>query len=273
VKLKEYWPAWWAAQRIGKLGLASLTGSVQNPLPLIVTLTSIPPRLPTLHLTIRSVLNQSQPPELIVLWLHKDLRDKLPERLAELQSERFVIRYGELSCSHRKLIHAVEEFPGRILVTCDDDLIYDESWLERLYAAHCSFPFDVIAHECRKITSDSVSGELLTYKEWSVTRGGAISAPELMSVGYGGVLYPPGVLSDLVTDVDLFTRLAPKADDLWFKAMSLIAGRSVRTSNRPDPKPIPVIGSQKFSLLKTNVRQDGNRMQWKALCDYFDIGL
>jgi hypothetical protein len=271
VKLKEYWPAWWAAQRIGRLDLDSLKAPICDPLPLIVTLTSIPSRLKTLHLTIRSLLNQSQKPELIVLWLHNDLREKLPKRLAELQSGHFNIRYGELTCSHRKLIHALDEYPDRILVTCDDDLVYDEHWLERLYADHSSFPSDVIAHECRKISRDVATGELLTYKQWPVVRGGNVSNPELMSIGYGGVLYPPGALSSLATDVDLFTRLAPKADDLWFKAMSLIAGRDVRSSSKPDPKPIPVIGSQKFSLLRTNVRQDGNRIQWIALCDYFDI--
>jgi hypothetical protein len=76
-----------------------------------------------------------------------------------------------------------------------------------------------------------------------------------------------------VHDVDLFMRLAPKADDLWFRAMAYLKGCPVGHSQQAYPPAQPIIGSQKVSLLKTNVRQDGNRLQWQALCEHFGLDL
>ncbi len=273
MKLKEYWPSFMAATCMKFLDRDALCAPSSNPLPIVVTLTSIPSRLSTLHLTIRSVLNQSRKPEKIVLWLNHDLHNQLPLSLSSLQSELFEIRYVELTCSHRKLIHSLQEFPTKILVTCDDDLIYERTWLERLYADHIDYPHDIIAHECRRIMHDGHSGDLLPYKQWPVVKEGGISDPEFMAIGYGGVLYPPGALVPQAIDSELFLKLAPKADDLWFKAMSFLQGTAVRHSSSSLPKPIPLIGSQKNSLLKTNVREDGNRLQWNALCDHFGIVL
>jgi hypothetical protein len=47
----------------------------------IISLTSIPSRLSSLHLTIKSVLNQSVSFEKVVLWLHQDLKGNLPPAL------------------------------------------------------------------------------------------------------------------------------------------------------------------------------------------------
>lgn len=271
MKLKEYWPSWRMAQRIQRLPLAPLKQPAVEHLPVIVTLTSIPSRLATLHITIRSLLNQSSKPEKILLWLHHDLALQLPASLAELQGEVFEIRYVDLTCSHRKLIHSLDAFPCKVLVTSDDDLMYDRTWLERLYREHQKFPADVIAHECRRITRDD-QGQLLPYKQWPTLKDAGVTGMDLLPIGYGGVLYPPDCLMPEATNVEQFMQLAPKADDLWFKAMSYLKGTLVRRSSAPEPKPMPVIGSQKISLLKTNVREDGNRKQWQALCEFFEIG-
>ena len=47
--------------------------------------------------------------------------------------------------------------------------------------------------------------------------------------GSNGVLYPPHCLADAVLDEETFTRICPTEDDIWFFAMSLLAGtRTVR---------------------------------------------
>ncbi|ADU65042.1 hypothetical protein Selin_0286 [Desulfurispirillum indicum S5] len=270
MKLKEYWPSFCAAWRLKRLPLEELMRFADQPLPIIVTLTSIPSRLNTLHLTLRSLLAQSMKPQKIVLWLHHDLEPQLPLSLSELQGEIFEIRYVDLTCSHRKLIYSLRIFPDQVLVTCDDDLLYHNTWLERLYNDHLRYPDAVIAHECRRITR-TPEGELLPYKQWPTQTETGVCGMDLLPIGYGGVLYPPGALMQDVTDVDLFMKLAPKADDLWFKAMSFLKGTLVRRSSVPCPKPLPLIGTQKLSLRKTNVREDANRVQWEVLCDYFDI--
>lgn len=268
MKLKELPVSWWTARKLMRLTADNLKNTRTPRLPVIVSLTSIPSRLAIIHLTIRSLLAQSYPAEKIILWLNDSLRDQLPQSLYELVGEDFEIRYVNLTCSHRKLIHSLELYPEKIIVTCDDDLMYDPSWLQRLYQSHTAYPKDIIAHECRLIKFIQ-PGQPAAYSEWKTEARTDITEPWLMPIGYGGVLYPPHCLYADVQNRELFLRLTPKADDLWFKAMSYLAGTYTRRSANPGKKPIPIIASQKDSLKKTNVRQDGNYQQWLALCEHY----
>src|SRR5690606_2647803 len=114
---------------------------------------------------IRSLLAQSYPAEKIILWLNESLRGQLPQSLRELEGDVFEIRYVNLTCSHRKLIHSLELYPNKTIVTCDDDLMYDAAWLHRLYQSHVAHPKDVIAHECRLIRFIA-PGQPAPYSEW-----------------------------------------------------------------------------------------------------------
>jgi hypothetical protein len=94
-----------------------------------------------------------------------------------------------------------------------------------------------------------------------------------MAIGAGGVLYPPGSLDPRVQDRALFLELCPRADDLWFKMMGLLAGTVTRGTGKPTRPPLPIFGTQKYSLKKGNISKDENRMQWKALQEYFNVSL
>lgn len=273
MKLKEYIPAMKAAYKLKRISLQTLKAKTDKCLPIIVTLTSIPSRLGIIDLTIRSLLNQTNKPQKILLWLNEDLRHQIPKKLTELEGDIFEIRYQkELTCSHRKLIYSLLEFPETTLVTCDDDLIYSQSWLESLHKEHQQHPNSVIANECRMISYDT-DGELLPYKQWKMQKDTNIADQKLLPIGYGGVLYPAHALHPDATNQELFLTLTPKADDLWFKMMSFLQGTEVRRASKPSPKPTPIAGSQKISLKKTNVRQDGNREQWQALCNHYNVKL
>jgi hypothetical protein len=270
LKLKEYWPSWREAQRLKSLPLVALQAPRANALPVLVSLTSIPSRLHVLPLTIRSLLSQRRPAQKILLWLHHSLAASLPTALTELQSEMFEIHFVDLTCSHRKLIHALAAFPDQTIVTCDDDLMYAPDWLEQLFEQHLLAPKAIVANACRQISRDT-EGRLLPYKQWPYLKIGQASDLPLLPIGYAGVLYPPEALDKRTTDVPLFLKLAPKADDLWFRAMAHLQGTPIRHASSTSAAPVPIIGSQSVSLLKSNVREDGNRVQWQALCDYFNI--
>lgn len=272
MKLKEYWPSFRTAWRLARQSPEALVHAPGESLPVVVSLTSIPERLPRLHLTVRSLLDQRKGPERIVLWLNERYRMQVPDALRTLEGEVFEIRFAGLDCPHRKLIFTLEAFPDQVLVTCDDDVMYAADWLERLYAGHRDFPDAIVAHECRLIRRDR-DGALLPYRSWITVDEPGVSLPEMMAVGYGGVLYPPGSLHPDVLNVDMFMKLAPRADDLWFKAMAWRQGTAIRRSLDPRPKPTPVIGTQSVSLRHHNVREDGNREQWQALVEHFGIDL
>jgi len=270
MKLKEYPVSAWHSLKLWLTPAASLEAkSNGHEIPVIVSLTSIPSRLPILHLTIRSLLRQTVRPERIVLWLHHDLKAEVPKRLSSLQSDLFEIRYAEQTCAHRKLVHALTAFPGKTIVTCDDDLLYQANWLSSLYQEHLHHPEEVVAHECRRIQYDN-EGNTEPYSQWRAEQPGT-SHPDTLAIGYGGTLYPPGRLHSNTTQADLYLNLAPRADDLWFKAMSFLNGTQVRRTDNAPKRPIPIIRSQAEALGHTNIKQDQNRTQWNAIRTHYDF--
>ncbi|MEP2279063.1 glycosyltransferase [Maribacter sp.] len=270
MKLKEIPVSIYNSAKLLALSSDSMISESKEEIPVIVSLTSIPSRLSTLHITIRSLLNQDTRPKKIVLWLHHSLKNKIPKKLKALESGLFEIMFSDLTCSHRKLIHSLELFSDDIIITCDDDMIYRTNWLRLLYTEHKLNPKKIIANQTRYITYNKV-GELQSYKNWVFNKNLKYNESAIIPIGAEGVLYPPKSLSEKVTDVDLFLELAPKADDLWFKAMAILKGtNSVQAKNKAKA-PIPIIGSQKQSLKKSNIGGDKNKTQWLAITNHFNI--
>lgn len=238
----------------------------------VVSFTSIPSRIHILHIVVRSLLNQSIQPKKIILWLHNDLKGNLPKKLTQLESDIFEIHFSELTCSHRKLVLSLEKFPDCPIITCDDDVIYHSNWLELLWKDHQKFPNQVIANQVRYIQYDE-SGNLLPYKKWNHKKGEEIDPRRIVPIGVAGVLYPVDSLSKKVVDKELFLKLTPSADDLWFKAMSLLKNTDSKLSEHNPKKPIPILNSQKESLKRKNVDKDKNREQWLAVSKFFNINL
>lgn len=269
MKIKEYPPSLW---RMAKLKTKSLSGSgkssAQNT-DVIVSLTSILPRLKFVHFAVRSVLDQSIKPDKIILWLGNDCREVIPSSLKQLTGPDFEIRFREDLGPHTKLIHSLNEFPKHIIVTCDDDLMYAKNWLKILINANQTFPADIIGHQCRTIRyQEDESPE--PYKKW-VNEVPGQSHENTLPLGYGGVLYPPNSLPDITTNTELFKKLSPKADDLWFKAVSWCNGTKSRRAPEPSDKPYPIPLSQTVSLQKSNIKGDANRDQWIDLTGHFGI--
>lgn len=268
MKLKEIPKSLWASFKIGAIPLAKLGANPDKQIPVIVSLTSIPSRLSTLHLTIRSVLLQQCQPEKIVLWLHEELKTKIPKKLLELQNSVFEIRYSPYTFSHRKLIHSLESFTDKVIVTCDDDVLYSDLMLKSLFEKHQQEPDSVIGNRCRKMTYSN--GKINSYKEWPFVAADNGLNAHLMPVGAFGVLYPPGSLYKDVCDVDLFMKLTPKADDLWFKAMAIKNGTLSMVNSFEVSDPIPIWGTQRIALKKINKDQDFNKIQWERVMQHYD---
>lgn len=270
MKLKEVPGSLSRAWQLRQIPLSALAEPAERQaLDCIISLTSIPSRLGVLHLTIRSLLSQQLSAEKVVLWLHRDLAGVLPAKLSRLQSKRFEIRYSDQTCAHRKLVESLKSFPGKVIVTSDDDMMYPANWLASLWSDHLKYSRDIIANECRHIGYTSL--EPLGYRDWRGEMPGACH-PQTLAIGYGGVLYPEACLDAAVTDAELYNKLAPRADDLWFKAMSLLKGTLTRRATRPAAKPTPIMFSQRVSLKRHNVRADGNLPQWQALDAHFGLG-
>lgn len=96
----------------------------------IISLTSYPKRINTVCKTIYSLLNQDVKASKIYLYLtHQEFPRKeieLPENLLELIPKGLIIKWTDNIGSYTKLIPALTEFPEKIIVTVDDDMVYNK---------------------------------------------------------------------------------------------------------------------------------------------------
>lgn len=250
----------------------NVNGSQKSSGRFIVSLTSFPPRFDALLIALESLLNQNNRPDKIVLWLSKEELENgiVPPFLSRVKKRGVEICLVEENFrSYKKLIYAVDKYPDDIIITCDDDQIYPPDFLCGLIKVYSENPRAVSAYRCYQMRKQS-ENELLEYKHWKLEPSKCCSL-NLFPTGVGGVLYPPNSLySDLVNH-DVFMRLAPDADDVWFKAMTLMMDIPVQCVGKDLRNRITIKGSQHVALSKSNVGQERNDEQLKAVFDYYDL--
>ncbi len=246
---------------------------------LTISMTTMPSRLDKVHLTIETLLRQSIQPDRLVLWLDHEGFDglELPSSLQRQVERGLTIRYCDDLRSYKKLIPSLETFPDDIIVTCDDDAFYPRLWLERLYAAFLDDPKTVHCHRAHRILFEGDA--LKPYREWEYETDNHETSYLTFPTGVGGILYPPGSLHPDVTDHERFQALAPRADDVWFKAMAVKNGVRAHLVEKNAPTDqgeirdaIYVIpGSQDFALYKTNWNRDENDSQIRDTFEFHQI--
>jgi glycosyltransferase involved in cell wall biosynthesis len=195
---------------------------------LVVSLTSFPARIKTVHFAIRSLYEQTCRPAEVHLWLGRDevpAANWLPTRLQELQTLGLKVHFADRTFhQYDKFMHNAKLNADRPFVIVDDDVIYPSNALEMLVNAHKDYPGAVIGNRCHEMAVDD-AGNIAPYKMWRRE----VNSPEphlrLLPTGAGGVLYPPGFLSDpMVTSHANVLKHAPYADDIWLKACALAWG-------------------------------------------------
>ena len=243
----------------------------------IVSLTSYGRRVArTLKYPVYSMLLQSRRPDKIVVWLDNECfsDDSLPTSVKRLEKYGVEIRFCEDLKSFKKLVPTLRLYPDDIIVTIDDDIVYERNTLKCLLDRHNEFPDDIICTVAHIPTFGSAG--LNPYKEWKLNV--CKSVEELIfPLGGSGTLYPPHSLYKDVVDPSLFLSLAPRADDVWFWIMALKNGKNIRLSglNRLY-RQIDLLYQQthKNSTLKeTNMGENMNDIQIKAVLSHYGIGL
>lgn len=242
--------------------------SRKETVPVIISLTSIPSRMGSLHLVIKSIFNQTVLPEKVILWLNNNLKNDIPKNLSALMCSQFEIRFSELESSHRKLIHTLPLHPKKVIITIDDDLMYRNNLIELLYNEHLNNSDKIIANRTVNLSYDS-TGNPKPFKQWKNSK--KLNQKVMVPIGAWGILYPPESLHEDTTNANKFMALTPKADDLWFKAMALKKGTiSIESTHKPKD-PIPIINTQKVALKKINLGKDLNTKQWKQIEEEYNI--
>ncbi|MDR3089992.1 MAG: hypothetical protein LBU39_09260 [Desulfobulbaceae bacterium] len=221
----------------------------------IVSLTSFPARIDIVAAVVKTMLAQTVSADKVVLYLTlSQFPDKrIPEALSVLRREnqRFEVRFYEKDIrSFTKLIPALDEFPDDRIITVDDDTIYPHDLIENLMRTpEQSATNRVCARRVRYIKGD-------IYKKWHSIRGWMkpfcrAASFRYLPTGVGGVLYPPHCLHEDVARDDIFMRICPTADDLWFWAMATLNGVKIAVAGGDTATP-SYSGSQRESLAAIN---------------------
>jgi hypothetical protein len=119
-------------------------------------------------------------------------------------------------------------------------------------------------------------GNILPYNSWEYQIQKVQPSFNNFFTGVGGVLYPPHSLYKDVTKQEIFLRLAPNADDVWFWAMAIKNGTKINVINssfkticiNPE-RELGITGE--FTLAQLNVREGGNDPQLAAVIKEFNL--
>ena len=215
-----------------------------------MSLTSYPERINTAHIAINTLLNQTIKPDKLILWLSEsqfpNKEQNLPDELLKLQGFGLEIRWCEDLKSYKKLIPALREFPNDIIVTADDDLYYQNDWLESLYSAYQEEPHYIYTRRaCGINLADNILSVVPHYANFNYepTYGN-------QQLGGAGTLYPPHTLHEDVLNVDLVKTLIPTHDDIYFWVMAILKGTKIRLIRNKDVSIYNVENSQRMALCK-----------------------
>lgn len=241
----------------------------------IVSLTSYGRRIYQVYLVIESLLEQTLKPNRIILWLDTEefkTMEDLPLNLLHLCKRGLQIEFCENLRSYKKLIPTLRKYEQAIIITTDDDILYPEDFVERLIKAYKKDPNTIYFYRGHKMIIRN--GILQPYKLWDFEVNLDKSSFLNFPTGCGGILYSMELLDKEIMNIEAFTRLAPTADDVWFKAMSLKKGVKCEQIKLEVPfreKFIFLDSTDNFGLAKLNLLQNKNDEQINGVFQEYNL--
>ncbi|MCQ2071302.1 MAG: glycosyltransferase, partial [archaeon] len=242
--------------------------------PVIVSLTSYPARIATIHLTIRSImLDQSVLPDRTILWLSEEQfpnkENDLPYQLLDLRNDGLEIRFVEEDLKpHKKYFYTMQENPEAAVITVDDDVIYWPDTIECLLRSYKKHPRCVSGMRVHRMTF--TDGKVNPYEEWDFNDDTLYDSPTMtaMATGVGGILYPPHLVPADGFDRKAIIKTCLRGDDLWLKVQEVRNNvpTVLATFNR---QLMYIDGTQETALWKTNKGHGENDSQMNAILEHY----
>lgn len=229
----------------------------------IVSLTSFPQRIDQTYYAIKSLMIQTEKADRIILWLAQEQFPdcKIPEQFDELIDRGLEIRFTPIDLrSHKKYYYILQEQrPEELVITFDDDIIYESNAIEKLLLFHEKYPRCIVCNRGETIQIDE-QGNPKPYKQWHVRSDIGVKEPSMYIVPStgAGCLYPYGILPESTFDIKNIQRLAFTADDMWMRFNSIQTGIKVIKTRRDIAILCNVSDSQKINLSQINCIEGEN---------------
>lgn len=243
---------------------------------IIVSLTSIPKRFNTLYLTLESIFNQTLKPDKVVLYLGENTKDiELPKEIKKLIKRGLQIEYRDDTKlrPHTKYFYALQEYKNDIVITFDDDILYNENLIKELYESYLKYPNCISAVRPHKVTFDK-NKKIKKYSEWlfDYTGDDALKPNYLLcQTGVGGVLYPPHIYPKEVFNKKIISENFISNDDLYLYFNQIVHGIKVVRSSKNAYRLDTIEGTQEAGLLNENLYGGANDEFIKKAMKYYNI--
>lgn len=227
-----------------------------RPQRLVVTLTTIPARAHRLRTTLRSLLDQTEPADRILLCLPETSRRTGlpypdPATLA-LPAGVEVLRCADEGPAS-KLLPTLRAEPDARIVVVDDDVVYPRDFLAGLLAAHRAEPAAALGLRGVRAATGG------PFPALPHVMCSAIPAPVPVDILFGtwGYLVPPGALDEAVHDFTGHPSAVRWVDDVWISGH--LARRGVRRLVIPTRSfPVETLASSVQALTDGPNRSGGN---------------
>lgn len=241
----------------------------------VISLTSYGNRISEMKYTLFSLINQTIRPYKIVVNIAEKDTKMIDENLLWFKKYGVEFNFCEDLRSFKKLIPTMQLYSDKTIVTVDDDMYYERNFLESLWNKHIEYPEMIVAHNIYEITFNN--GKINTYISWPHSVITHDISFKNFFVGCGGVLYPPHSLYEDYDKKDLYQKLTPIADDIWFYFMAYLKGTKVTQPDKPQIKfhyvnPYREYGiSDGKTLTQENVGLGRNDEQFRNVLSHYKI--
>lgn len=240
----------------------------------IVSLASYSKRIHTLHICLESIFSQTLLPKKVLLYLDSSVSpNEVPkEVLLYVNMGLEIIFVSDDIASHNKYYYTFQQFPDDVIITVDDDVIYDKYTFSNLFLTHQKYPGTVCASRVTYMIFDD-KNKLISYNDW-ISEYDQLRYPSkrLLAVGVGGILYPQHIFTEETFDKVQIIRLALTADDLWLKIMQLKNNISVVWTGQLPQHPTPIPGTRDVGLWH-NINKYKNDEYIENLVNHYNLNL
>ena len=186
---------------------------------IIISLTSFKKRLKSIDKVLNSILNGTLIPDKIVLTLYyKDIKyiSKKINKYLNINKISIIVVNIDIK-SHKKYFYVMQKYPYDIIITIDDDIIYEINTVEILYKNFLKYPNEISAKRVHLIKYKK-NGRTLPYKKWH--KGYKSNSPspsfDLMATTGAGTLFPPNILKiNYLMIYDILNCIT--SDDIFLK--------------------------------------------------------
>jgi len=245
----------------------------------VVSFTTFSTRIKYIRYVLLSIIRGEVIPEFIVLYVSKETYEEILEMndriISTLANKKYLIlKIVPDVRSYKKLVYALQDFPNKNIVTCDDDVIYPPYWLNTLYQKFKRHEQQgyIVAHRAHLVSIND--NKINCYNSWEKEVSAKdVSSPTktLFPTGTGGVLYPAETMPKITWNSNLFSACAPTNDDIWFWFCALTVNRRYVLTDIPyDKKNMPEIPNYSApNLFEVNVNRNANDEQMKKCTAFF----